>query len=310
MAPVGRRVVAAAAAVAAAIAAMAAATGVEGASLATAAVAVAPADAGSLADRSERQTFVKILAALSAANTRLTRPGAYGVSDGAGGPGGMRTRSNAAARRPAVVVSLHGLGSSGAHAVESRLDDLPASTTAYTSIIGPSTGTDSASNERSWFPIGDVSLGTVPTADLSAGAADDLATAADRIDAVIAAAAARGGVTRSRVVVTGFSQGAATAMDYVATGRAAGLAGVVVWGGWLPRPDATVPGSAEGVRVAILHGRRDWLVPAVAVTRAAAAFRRAGAQVMVRRFQADHFLANHPPAEEAIAEFVRAMVPP
>lgn len=313
MASGGRRVVAAVAVAAAAIAAMAAAVAgvATSASAATAATAAAAGGGSSLAGRADRQALVKLLAALSAANTRLTRPDAYGTSDGAGGRGGMRGRTNATAGRPALVVSLHGLGSSGAHAVEGLVDDLPESTAAYTSIIGPSAGTDRAGNERSWFPIGAISVGTVPTADVAAGAAADLAAAADRIDAVIAAAASRGGVPRSRVVVAGFSQGAAAAIDYVAAGRAAGVAGVVVWGGWLPRPAApAAAAAAAGVRVAVLHGRYDWLVPPAAAARAAAALRRAGARVSVRHYAAGHFLGNHGPAEAAIAAFVRAAVPP
>ncbi|KAK1863825.1 hypothetical protein I4F81_006379 [Pyropia yezoensis] len=271
----------------------------------------AAAAAGTLPAPVDRQRLVKLFAALSAAATWLTRPDVYGVTDGAGGAGGTFPRAGPLdAGRPAAVVTLHGLGGSGAHAVDRLREDLTAPTLRYTSLYGPSTGTDGAGTYRSWFPIGSVRLNQVPAADGPAGAAADLAAAAARIDRVIAAT----GVPRGRVVLVGFSQGAATAIDYVLAGRAKGLAGIMLSAGWVPRPKraatATAAAAAAGLRVAIAHGRWDWLVPVRAAERVAAALRAAGATVGVTRYSDDHFFSDHPPAEEALAAFVRSVVPP
>ncbi|GAB0497116.1 hypothetical protein MMPV_008439 [Pyropia vietnamensis] len=255
----------------------------------------------------DRQRLAKLFAAISATKTWFTRPDDYGVSDGAGGIGGVYSRTNAGAGRPAAVVSLHGLGSSGAHAVDGLREDLPAATLAYTSLYGPSAGLDSAGTFRSWFPIGSVGLGKVPAADESAGAGVDLAAAAARIDRVIAAT----GVPRGRVVLVGFSQGAATVIDYVLDGRAKGLAGIVLSAGWVPRPARARPQSgATGIRVLIAHGRWDWLVPVRSAERVAKALRAAGATVGVRRYWDDHFFSDHAPFEQALAAFIRSVVPP
>lgn len=220
----------------------------------------------SLPTSTDRQTLVKILAALSAAHTWLSGPGVYSTTDGAGGAGGTLMRWNPDAPRPAAVVTLHGLGGAGPNAVDSLRADLPSSTLSYTSLYGPSSGEDRGDNPRSWFPIGAVNLGTVPSSDHEAGADADLAAAADRVDKVVAAIVSRG-VPRDRVVLYGYSLGAATLSDYVLSGRAKGLAGVILIGGWMPRSRSAAgasPGGAAGMRVAILHGRLDGLVPPVA----------------------------------------------
>lgn len=273
----------------------------------TAVADAADAAAGDLPAAVDRQRLVKIFAAISAASTWFTRPSDYGVTDGAGGAGGVFSRTKPGSGRPAAVVTLHGLGGSGAHAVDRLREDLGDATLRYTSLYGPSTGTDRAGTYRSWFPIGAVGLGKVPQSDGPAGAAADLATAAARIDRVIAAT----GVPRGRVVLVGFSQGAATLIDYVLGGHARGVAGVLLSAGWVPRPArAADAAAAAGVRVAIAHGRWDWLVPVRAARRVAAALRSAGATVAVTRYWDDHFFSDHAPAEAAMAAFVRSVVPP
>lgn len=281
---------------------------------AAAGAAAAASAVGNLPAPVDRQRLVKLFAAISAASTWFTRPDNYGVTDGAGGVGGTFPRTGTtlvggAVGRPAAVVTLHGLGGSGASAVDRLREDLAADTLAYTSLYGPSTGTDAAGTYRSWFPIGSVRAGQVPAADGPAGAAADLAVAAARIDRVIAAT----GVPRERVVLVGFSQGAATVIDYVLAGRARGLAGVLLSAGWVPRPAraaAAGPAAAAGVRVAVAHGRWDWLVPVRSAERVAAALRSAGATVGVTRYWDDHFFSDHAPAEADLAAFVRSVVPP
>lgn len=275
-------------------------------------VAAAVSDDGlRLPDVADHQTLVKLISTLTAALTWFTRPDAYGSKDGAGGRGGTLPRSIAKAARPAAIVTLHGLGGSGPHAVDALRKDLRPATLAYTSLYGPSAYTDRAGNARSWFPIGPVRAGRVPTADLSAGAAANLAAAAARIDAVVAAAVASG-VPRRRIVLVGFSLGAATVADYVLAGRAKGLSAVILSAGWRPRPAARVrPRAAAGVRVFIRHGGRDWLIPPRAAKPLAAALTAAGAKVTsVVYARANHFLNDHGAAEEGMDKFIAKVLPP
>lgn len=268
--------------------------------------AVATVADGDLLDPVDRRQLVKLFAAISATKTWFTRPDDYGFSDGAGGVGGVYSRTKARAKWPAAVVTIHGLGSSGAHAVDRLREDLPAATLAYTSLYGPSAGTDAAGTYRSWFPIGSVGFGKVPASDGPAGAGADLAATVARIDRVIAAT----GVPRGRVVLVGFSQGAATVIDYILAGRAKGLAGVVLSAGWVPRPArARRPRGAAGLRVLIAHGRWDWLVPVRSAGRVAKALRAVGAKVSVRRYWDDHFFSDHAPFEKALAAFIQSAVP-
>jgi len=264
-----------------------------------------------LPDVADHWTLVKLTSALSSVLTWFTRPDAYGTEDGAGGAGGTLLRSYAKAARPAAIVTLHGLGGSGPHAVDALRKDLLRGTLTRTSLYGPSAGTDGAGNTRSWFPIGSVRAGRVPTADTSAGAAADLAAAAARIDAVVAAAVASG-VPRRRIVLVGFSLGAATVAEYVLAGRARGLAAVILSAGWRPRPAARVrPRAAAGVRVFVRHGGRDWLIPPRAARPLAAALTSAGANVTSVIYpRADHFLNDHGAAEEGMATFVAKVLPP
>jgi len=258
----------------------------------------------------DRQTLVSILAALSATYTELTNPAEFGTDDGGGAVGGTLNRTDAAAPRPAAVVTLHGLGGSGPKAVAALRDDVDAATLAYRSVYGPSAGTDGGGNPRSWFPIGAVPVGRVPTADAAAGAAADLAATADRVDAVVAAAERRG-VPRARIVLAGYSLGAAAAADFALSGRAGGLAAVLVSGGWTPRPGRVVPpAAAAGVRVIVRHGRLDGLVPFRAATRLRDALAAAGAAVTLEAYPwAGHFLNEYGASEADLAPLLATLLP-
>ncbi|OSX73863.1 hypothetical protein BU14_0323s0007 [Porphyra umbilicalis] len=240
----------------------------------------------------------------------LTNPDELGAHDGGGGVGGTLNRTDAAAARPAAVVTLHGLGGSDPKAVAALRADVDAATLGYTSVYGPSAGTDGGGNPRSWFPIGSATVGRVPTADAGAGAAADLAATADRVDAVIAAAVRRG-VPRARIVLVGYSLGAAAAADYTLSGRADGLGAVVVSGGWTPRPGRVVPaGAAAGVRVVVRHGRLDVLVPFRAATRLRDALAAAGAAVTLEAYPwAGHFLNEYGAAEADLAPLLATLLP-
>lgn len=63
------------------------------------------------------------------------------------------------------------------------------------------------------------------------------------------------------------------------------------------------------MRVAILHGRLDGLVPVKAAGTIADALQAVGARVEVSLSSAGHFLPAHRPAEKDMDAFVRDVVP-
>lgn len=199
------------------------------------------------------------------------RDGADG--DGAGGAGIVLPRSRSDSPTPAVLILLHGYASSAA----ARLDNVAASLTPalreHLSIVAPSTlRRDAAGNRRSWFAFTTSGTRGVYMADGEVDSAADLAAARQRVDGLVAAAAAAG-VPRTRIVVAGYSQGGGVAMEY-GLRSPPGLGGILSYAGFLPTPGGYGGGGGptRGGRVLLAHAQDDGVTPPAAADVAAAAF--------------------------------------
>jgi Predicted esterase len=93
-----------------------------------------------------------------------------------------------------------------------------------------------------------------------------------------------------RVHVLGFSQGVATAARWVAAGGVRPVT-LVLWGS-LPPGDLDDAGRRrfDGLDVRLVHGTRDHLITADALSSAVTRLGRAGAQVRVETFEGGHRL--------------------
>ena len=109
---------------------------------------------------------------------------------------------------------------------------------------------------RGWFdPLGD-----------AADPAPPLSSTVDGLRAVIAAASEQAGIDDTAVDVVGWSQGAAVALALALSAQLGWRpATVIALAGWLPNePDITWDFDAaarDGVRVVLVHGTRDEVVP-------------------------------------------------
>ena len=109
------------------------------------------------------------------------------------------------------------------------------------------------------------------------------------VEAMIAAERARG-VPASRIVVAGFSQGGAMALD-VGLRHTERLAGVLCLSAYLARPDALEAVAANRPTPFLLcHGTHDMVVPPFLGQRSAEALRGAGLAVDWRTYPAAHGL--------------------
>lgn len=89
------------------------------------------------------------------------------------------------------------------------------------------------------------------------------------------------------VVLGGFSQGGTMALGRAIRDRS-GIAGVLVFSGFLPSHPDVEPGKAGGLRVWWGHGTRDPAVPHTLAVRGRAALREAGAELEVRDYPMGH----------------------
>ncbi|HEY4010228.1 MAG TPA: dienelactone hydrolase family protein [Acidobacteriaceae bacterium] len=112
-----------------------------------------------------------------------------------------------------------------------------------------------------------------------------LSSALAKIGSVVASIEAAG-ISRDRIAIAGFSQGACLATEFVAS-NAARYAGVIAFtGGLIGPPDADLhhEGSLAGTPALFLSGDPDPHVPWQRVQASAAELERMGAVVMARRY--------------------------
>jgi phospholipase/carboxylesterase/glyoxalase family protein len=174
-----------------------------------------------------------------------------------------------------VVILAH-----GRHAgPENILDLVPRLARPALTYLAP------AAAGRSWYPLSFLA----PIADNEPGFSSGLAVLASLV-----ARAESAGVPRSRVVLMGFSQGACLTASF-ALAHAAPLGGVVVFSGGLVGPPGTSwpdAGAFDGTPVFFGCSDRDSHVPADRVRESAEVFKRHGAAVDLRLYQAIGHLVN------------------
>ena len=112
-----------------------------------------------------------------------------------------------------------------------------------------------------------------------------LSSALERVEQIVCSLESAG-MTRSRIVICGFSQGACLSSEFVAA-HPARYAGVIAFTGGLVGPlgsDLTHVGNLEGTPVLLSSGDPDPHVPWVRVQQTADELSRMGAQVTTRRY--------------------------
>jgi predicted esterase len=180
-----------------------------------------------------------------------------------------------------IVVALHGFEGDPAHLASRLAGSIDPSRWAVLTPRGPvSTGSG-----PSWFATAD-------------GAPDEagLRDALDDLDALIDEAAAEHDLTRSSVVVGGFSQGGATALALALRhpGDTHPLGGVFSVSGWLPHLETVhydMPGlAAAGTPVLVIHGEEDEVVPIQQGRSAARLLSRRHVAVQFAELAGDHHL--------------------
>ena len=112
-----------------------------------------------------------------------------------------------------------------------------------------------------------------------------LTSALDRVEQVVRSLEAAG-MTRSQIVLCGFSQGACLSTEFVASQPSRYAAVIAFTGGLVgpPGSDLQHPGSLDGTPVLLSSGDPDPHVPWARVQQTADELSRMGAQVTARRF--------------------------
>jgi len=112
------------------------------------------------------------------------------------------------------------------------------------------------------------------------------------------------GIPPHRIVLGGFSQGAAISL-FLAPRLDTPLAAVVAFSGYLPLADRLQAEKAAGVQTPLLltHGEQDEIVPVFLARRAAEVLQSAGCRVQLRIDSGGHGIA--PQALEAAIRFVQ-----
>lgn len=180
---------------------------------------------------------------------------------------------NSHARADALVILLHGVGSTGQNMMalaDAWHSSLPG--TVFAAPDGPFAFEHGPG--RQWFSIAGVTEHNRP---------QRIATARPAFDQVIRTQIAQYGFEDrlDRVVLVGFSQGSMMLLDAVVSGRWPVAAGVA-FSGRLASPPPFEP--AHGTRLLLLHGAADGVVPAVGMSQARAALHAYGLDVESRLF--------------------------
>lgn len=187
---------------------------------------------------------------------------------------------------PAVasVVWLHGLGADG-HDFEPIVPELRLPAALPVRFVFPHAPVrpvtlNGGMPMRAWFDIDRLDFeGNLD----EAGIAESVA----RLHVLVAAEEARG-IARARIVVAGFSQGGAIALEYLVR-HGAGLAGVMALSTFHPAGAVGLAPPAPGAPGTFAaHGLQDPVVPYALGERSLAAFARAGYAVEWHRYAMAH----------------------
>lgn len=166
----------------------------------------------------------------------------------------IKRRPAASGETKSVVLFLHGYGADGADLL--GLADPLAPHLRDTTFIAPDAPERSAANPEGhqWFPI--------PRLDGSSEAeeAAGIQAAAEDVEALIGQILRQEGLGPDRLVLFGFSQGAALAIK-VAAERAEPVAGVVSFSGWVIDPEHFAQRVVSRPPVLLVHGDKDEMVP-------------------------------------------------
>ncbi|MES2639958.1 MAG: dienelactone hydrolase family protein [Myxococcota bacterium] len=202
----------------------------------------------------------------------------------------------------ASVVWMHGLGASG-HDFEPIVPHLGLPHVRYVFPHAPERPVtiNGGFVMPSWYDIKHLDF-------VREGREDEaqIRTSTEQIEALIAREITRG-VPASRIVVAGFSQGAAMAL-HVAHRHAERLAGILCLSGYLVRPNALGEGHAANADTPMLflHGRFDDVVPHAAGRAAFETFATGGRDVRWKDYAMSHEVC---PAEVAdIGQWLRERI--
>ena len=207
-------------------------------------------------------------------------------------------------RPTAAVIWLHGLGADG-HDFEPIVPELGLAATPAVRFVFPhapmrAVTINGGAVMRAWYDI--VSLGGVRRED-DAGVRASQAS----VEALIARETSRG-IPARRLVLAGFSQGGAIALQ---TGlrHAERLAGIMALSTYLPLASTLmVEGSAANrdVPIFMAHGRHDGLIPIERATISREALRKAGYDVEWHDYAMEHAVCGE--EIDHIAAWLRAVL--
>lgn len=165
-----------------------------------------------------------------------------------------------------LIVLLHGHGSHGGEMIElARAWQARFPNAAF---VAPDGLQVMGGGARRWFPVTSASL-----EELAAGAE----AARPELEAFIDVEGKRYGVVRVRTVIVGFSQGTIVALN-LAIKTKHPLAGIIGFSGMLAASSVS-EATAQATPITLLHGALDHLIPASAVSTAAAVLTQAGFSV-------------------------------
>jgi len=180
-----------------------------------------------------------------------------------------KRRAPASGETGSVVILLHGYGADGADLL--GLADPLAPHMPDTVFIAPDAPDRCINNPfgYQWFPIPWLD-GSDPVA---AGVAQKAAAA--KLDAFLDQVLEEEGVSPSRLMLFGFSQGTMMSL-HVAPRRAEALAGIVGFSGRLLEPERLAGEAVSKPPVLLIHGDADDVVPVSSMTEAGEALSKAG----------------------------------
>jgi len=203
----------------------------------------------------------------------------------------------------ASVIWLHGLGADG-HDFEPIVPQLGLPADLAVRFVFPHAPVrpvtlNGGMPMRAWFDIDRLDFeGRWDDAGVSASVA--------RVESLVAAEIAAG-IERKRIVIAGFSQGGAIALEYLLR-HGSGLAGIMALSTFHAAGVTGVPAPAgEAPEIFAAHGSYDPVVPYALGESSLAAFARAGYTVRWHRYPMAHQVC--PPEVADIGAWLRRVIP-
>ena len=216
------------------------------------------------------------------------------------------------ARTTACVLWLHGLGDRGAGFLWLR-DQLRQAGHSHVMFalpdadLRPVTAAEGG-KKRAWFNLTKLPVSLEEPDDLSG-----LKSAVEKVQDWIAELDKQG-IPADRIILGGFSQGAAVAAWAAATSSHK-LAGCVLWSGYAPRHEALVSAlksgpNASGCPFIVTHGDKDQKVLPIAGERLADTIKKAGAELKSRTVYEGLGHGCHPQMLSELVAFVGERLAP